>query len=44
MININNSLGKNIKLNYSATKEGKNAEIIINEILPLVKNKDFKKN
>ena len=32
-----------IKLNYSATKEGKNAEIIINEILPLVKNKSFKK-
>ena len=33
---------ENIKLNYSATKEGKNAEIIINEILPLVKNKSFK--
>jgi len=32
-----------IKLNYSATKEGKNAEIIINEILPLVKDKSFKK-
>lgn len=32
-----------IKLNYSATKEGKNAEIIINEILPLVEDKSFKK-
>jgi hypothetical protein len=32
-----------LKLNYSATKEGKNAEIIINEILPLVKDKSFKK-
>ena len=34
---------EDIKLNYSATKEGKNAEIIINEILPLVKDKSFKK-
>ena len=32
-----------IKLNYSTTKEGKNAEIIINEILPLVEDKSFKK-
>ena len=32
-----------IKLNYSATKEGKNAEIIINEVLPLVEDKSFKK-
>ena len=34
---------EDIKLNYSATKEGKNAEIIINKILPLVKDKGFKK-
>ena len=34
---------EDIKLNHSATKEGKNAEIIINEILPLVKDKSFKK-
>ena len=34
---------EDIKLNYSATKEGKNAEIITNEILPLVKDKSFKK-
>ena len=34
---------EDIKLNYSATKEGKNAEIIINEILPLVKDKSFEK-
>ena len=34
---------EDIKLNYSATKEGKNAEIVINEILPLVKDKSFKK-
>ena len=33
---------EDIKLNYSATKEGKNAEIIINEILPLVADKSFK--
>ena len=32
-----------IKLNYSATTEGKNAEIIIKEILPLVKDKSFEK-
>ena len=34
---------EDIKLNYSATKEGKSAEIIINKILPLVKDKGFKK-
>ena len=34
---------EDIKLNYSAAKEGKNAEIIISEILPLVKDKGFEK-
>ena len=34
---------EDIKLNYSTTKEGKNAETIINEILPLVKDKSFEK-
>ena len=34
---------EDIKLNYSATKEGKNAEIIINEILPLVADRGFKR-
>ena len=34
---------EDIKLNYSATKEGKNAEIIINEILPLVADRSFKR-
>tara|TARA_S200000501_G_scaffold216230_2_gene202946 strand:+ start:23911 stop:26403 length:2493 start_codon:yes stop_codon:yes gene_type:complete len=32
---------EDIKLNHSATKEGKNAEIIINDILPLVEDKSF---
>ena len=33
-----------IKLNYSVTLEGKEAERILNEVLPQIKNDEFKEN